>query len=405
MRMRGSSRAWYAFLVRDDSYGGERIDVGRELEDVPRWGWSRLRHRLGSALGGDVPHSGWRVGRGCCPLPHPPVVSAEGVGALLVEAGGVDAEDERLAAAAEAVLLDLEEALSVRLGVLLFVDEEVTVGVDGVLDRLLPGEVAGLGDLADDEGDAVGLLAPVGDHLDGADLGHRVGAAVLVLPVVQGLERVDDEEDLLLGVRLAEAVGVGEELGDEDVLSGDEAVLHAEALRDLADLEERLLTRVEEADVALGRDGVGELEAHGGLTGAGRTGEHHRGGGRHALAADGLIEPLETGLHRALELGRNLEVEDVGAALPGLETDVQVHVRHLLVPCWGCLTFLIYHVPVELCTGSCRFERDRPCRWDGLRPGGLRWSRTRGRCLGPGMPWASRWAADRGRHTRSFGTP
>jgi len=115
-------------------------------------------------------------------------LSAEGVGALLVEAALADAEDEGLAGAAEAVLLDLEESLAVRLGVLLFIDEEVAMGVDGVLDLLLAGEVAALGDLADDEGDAVRLLAPVGDHLDGADLSHRVRVAVLVLAVVQRLE-------------------------------------------------------------------------------------------------------------------------------------------------------------------------------------------------------------------------
>ena len=268
--------------------------------------------------------------------------SAEGVAALLVETGVVDTEDEGLTAAAEAVLLDLEEALAVRLRVLLFVDEEVAVSVDRVLDLLLTGEVAAFGDLADDEGDAEGFLAPRGDHLDGADLGHRVGVAVLVLAVIERLERVEEEEDLLALVLLAEFVSVSEDVLDHRVLTGDEAVLHAETLGDLADLEERFLTGVEEADVALCRDGVGELEAHGGLTGAGRTGEHHGRGGRHAFAADGLVEPLEAGLHRPLELGRYLEVEDVGAALPGLETDVQRHVGHSVCSVQGWLGLPYY---------------------------------------------------------------
>jgi hypothetical protein len=257
-------------------------------------------------------------------------LSAEGVGALLIEAGLTDAEDEGLAGAAEAILLDLEEALTVRLAVLLFIDEEVAVGIDGVLDLLLAGEVSALGDLADDECDAVGLLAPVGDHLDGADLGHRVGVTVLVLAVVQGLQRVEDEEDLLLGVGLAKRVGVVEDVLDEGVLAGDEAVLHVEPFGDLADLEERFLACVEEADIAGGHDRLRELEAHGGLACAGGAGEHHGRGWGHAFSADGLVEPLEAGLHRALQLSRYLEVEDVGAALPGLETDVEVHVRHIL---------------------------------------------------------------------------
>ena len=239
-----------------------------------------------------------------------------------------DAEDERLPRTAEAVLLDLEEAFAVCLRVLLLIDEEVAVSVDRVLDLLLAGEVAALGDLTDDEGDAVGLLAPVGDHLDGADLGHRVGVTVLVLAVVERLQRVEEEEDLLLGVGLPQLVGVSEDVLDQRVLAGDEAVLHAEPLGDLADLEERFLAGVEEADVSLSRDGISELEAHGGLACAGGAGEHHGRGGRHAFSADGLVEPLETGLHRAFQLGRDLEVEDVGAALPRLHRNVEVHVCH-----------------------------------------------------------------------------
>jgi hypothetical protein len=50
-------------------------------------------------------------------------------------------------------------------------------------------------------------------------------------------------------------------------------------------------------------------------------------------------------------LGRYLEVEDVGAVLPGLETDGEVHVRHgVLYPCWCCLTILMYHVRQGHCT-------------------------------------------------------
>ena len=72
---------------------------------------------------------------------------------------------------------------------------------------------------------------------------------VLVLAVVQRLERVEDEEDLLAGMSLAKRVGVGEDVFDHVVLPGDEAVLHVESTSDLADLEERFLAGVEEADV------------------------------------------------------------------------------------------------------------------------------------------------------------
>jgi len=91
-----------------------------------------------------------------------------------------------------------------------------------VEDGLFACEVAGLGDLADEGDDAVVGLGPVGEHLGGADGSHRVGA-VLPLAVVEGLERVLEDEDLLLGVRRAEVVGVLEEVWDEGVLADDEA--------------------------------------------------------------------------------------------------------------------------------------------------------------------------------------
>ena len=203
------------------------------------------------------------------------VSAAEGVGAFLVETGFLHTEDERLAVGAEAVLLNFEESFTVRLGVLLFVDEEVAVGVDGVFDLLFACEVAAFGDLADDERDAVGFLAPVGDHLNGANLGHGVGVAVLVLAVVQRLERVEDDEDLFVGVSLAKGVCMGEDVLYHVVLSCDEAVFHVEAFGDLADLEERFLAGVEEAEVAGRHDRFRELEAHGGLACAGGAGEHH----------------------------------------------------------------------------------------------------------------------------------
>jgi len=68
--------------------------------------------------------------------------AAEGVGAFLVETCFLHAEDEGFAVGTEAVLLDFEESFAVGFGVLLFVNEEVAVGIDGVFDLLLAGEVS-----------------------------------------------------------------------------------------------------------------------------------------------------------------------------------------------------------------------------------------------------------------------
>ncbi len=209
-------------------------------------------------------------------------------------------------------------------------------------DGLFACEVSGLGDLADEGDDAVVGLRPVGEHLGDADGSHRVGA-VLPLAVVEGLERVLEDEDLLVGVSLAEHVGVFEEVGDHRVLADDEAVLEAEAFGDHLDLVERLLARVVEAGVARLGDGIGHLQHEGGLAGAGGAGEHHDRRGDEAFAADGVVEPLEAHLLAVAEGLGHLDVSDVGAALETLDADVEVHLAHVIgsvLGVLGCRYFL-----------------------------------------------------------------
>ena len=260
-------------------------------------------------------------------------------GALFEESGLGHAEDVGAAVAAEAVLGDFEDAFAEGFAALVLVDEEGAADVDGVEDGLFAGEVARLGDLADEDDDAVVGLGPVREHFDRADRGHRVGAAVGVLAVVEGLERVLEDEDLLAGVGLAELVGVSEEVFDERVLSCDEAVLEVEALRDHLHLVERLLTGVVEADVACLGDGVRELEHHRGLACAGGAGEHHDRGGDEAFAAESVVEPVEAGALAGAESVRDRDLVDVGSALKTLDADVEVHLAHVVfstVPVGGC---------------------------------------------------------------------
>ncbi len=195
-------------------------------------------------------------------------------------------------------------------------------------DGLLARELTGLGHLADEDHHAVVGLGPVGQHLDAAHCRHGV-CAILPLAIVQRLERVLEHEDLLAGVGLAELIGVAEEVLDSHVLTDHEAVAEVEPLGHHLHLVERLLTRVVEADVTGARDGVGELEEHRGLPSAGRAGEHHDRGGDHALAADGVVEPLDAHLLAVTEGRRHLDVEDVGALLQTLDADVEVHLAHV----------------------------------------------------------------------------
>jgi len=266
--------------------------------------------------------------------------------ALLVEAGSFHAEDVRAATATEAVLGDLKDAFAVGLAALVFVDEETASDVDGVEDRLLAGEVSVLGDLADEGDDAVGRLGPVGEHLGAADWGVAVSVAVAVLTVVQGLERVLEDEHLLAGVGLAQVVGVGEEVLGHDVLACDEAVLEAESFGDHLDLEEGLFARVVEADVACAGDGVCELEEHRGLARAGGAGEHHDRRGDEAFTADGVVEPVDASSLTVAQRVGDLDVGNVRAALETLETDVEVHLAHVctvsLYLCLGFRSLLLY---------------------------------------------------------------
>lgn len=254
---------------------------------------------------------------------------------LLVKTTLFHPEDVPLATATEPVLLNFEETFAVGLGVLGLVDEEVAMDVDRVLHLLLAGEVAGLGDLTDDDGDAEVFFAPVGYEFDDADLRHGVGGAVGVLTVVQRLEGVEDEENLLRLVLLAKRIGVLQDIGDQRILTGDEAVLHTDAFGYLANLEEGFFAGVEETDVTGFRDGVCDLEAHGGFACAGGAGEQHRGGGRHAVAAECVIEERDAGFDGLFQFLGHVQVEDVGTTLPGLETDVELHLRHLNLVGWG----------------------------------------------------------------------
>ena len=247
--------------------------------------------------------------------------------APLVEAGRAHAEDVGLAAASEAVLGDFEDALSVSFAFFLVVDEQLTATVHGVEDGLLAGEVATLGDLADEHDDAIGGLGPVGEHLGGADRRHGV-CTVRVLAVVQGLQAVLEDEDLLAGVGLSDVVCVGEEVGDQGVLADDEAVAELEPLRHHLHLVEALLAGVVEADVAAAGDGVRQLEEHRCLPRAGGAGEHHHRGGDEACAADRRVEEVHTGLLAVAEGLGDLDVRDRGAALEVLDSNVEVH-RHV----------------------------------------------------------------------------
>ena len=205
------------------------------------------------------------------------------------------------------------------------------MGVDGVLDAVLALEFTVLSDLTDEDDDAVVLLRPVGESLGAAEGRHRVGAAAFHGDVVvEGLERVLEDEDLLVGVRLAKDLRVLQEAGDRGVLTDHEALTEAEAFHHHLHLEERFLAGVVEADVTRLGDGVGQLEEHRGLASARGAGEHHHRGGDEAFTAESVVEPRDADLAAGAERLGDLDIVDGGAVLEAFDTDVEVHLRHVV---------------------------------------------------------------------------
>ena len=205
------------------------------------------------------------------------------------------------------------------------------MGVDGVLDAVLALELTVLGDLTDEDDDAVVLLGPVGESLGAAEGRHRVGTAAFHSDVVvEGLERVLEDEDLLVGVGLAKHLRVLQEASDRGVLTDHEALTKSEAFHHHLHLEERLLTGVVEADVTSLGDAVRQLEEHRGLASAGSTSEHHHRRGDEAFATERVVKPGDADLAASAESPGDLDIVDGGTVLETANSDVEVHLRHVV---------------------------------------------------------------------------
>ena len=191
--------------------------------------------------------------------------------------------------------------------------------VNRVLDGVLPGEVAALCALTDEDHDAVGALGPVGEHLRAPHGARGVGDAVLVEPIIEGLQRIVKDEHLLLRVELLELVGVGQEVLHHSVVRNVEAVLEAEPLAAHLDLVEVLLTGVVEADVPCTHDGIGHLPEHRALARSRHAGEHVDAGGHEPLTTEGLIDPTDPTLVPLTKLCGHRDVVDAGCVSQALD--------------------------------------------------------------------------------------
>ena len=193
-------------------------------------------------------------------------------------------EDADLVGGAEAVLDGAQDAELVAALAL-----EVEHGVDHVLDDARAGDLAVLGDVADEDDRGAAALGE-GDELvgGGADLGDRARRAVDVVGP-HGLDRVDDGERRALGLERGQDVAeVG--LGGEP----ERRVGEAEARGAQADLGGGLLAGDVDGGRAAGGEGGGGLQQQRRLADAGIAADED-GRGRDEAAAEDAVELGDAG--------------------------------------------------------------------------------------------------------------
>ncbi len=164
---------------------------------------------------------------------------------------------------------------------------EIEDGVHHVLDHAGPGDLAVLGDMADEDG---GNAAPLGvaDHLvcRGADLGDRTGCGLdMVEP--HGLDRIDYHEVGPFGVERGEDVA--------ERCLGAEAhrrIGQPEPLRAHLHLRRRLFAREVKRLQPRSREGGGGLQEQGRFADAGVAADQDRRG-RHQPAAQDPVELVQ----------------------------------------------------------------------------------------------------------------
>lgn len=264
--------------------------------------------------------------------------------------GEVDTSD------AEAVLLDGEATLAIRLAPLSEVDREVKVNVDQVLEGLSTREASVLENVVDQEAHAEGALRPSRQNSDGAhggvvsrepttatglpvrkairvqsllrNLGHSGLLVDLVVGHDERRQTVLDEEDDLSGVLLHDLVESVDETIDVRLGLNEETMLEAKTLDGLAHLVDALFVTVVDGDVAGLGDSIRGLEHDGGLAVAGQTSDHRHSRTRDTIACHEQVHFLHARGDVLLQFLGHLDIQNVrlrGELDAGVET-IDLHV-------------------------------------------------------------------------------
>ena len=187
--------------------------------------------------------------------------------------------------------------------------------VHHVLELVGASHTTGLGHLTNhDHVDEV-LLSVVGEVLKRTFRGSRGDATGLEVPVVQGLERVHDQEEGLARILGAstQLVALLDQLLDIGLLTSRETATEAKPLDGHLELIEALLCSIEEDQRTAVSQLVRQLQHHGGLTGPWGPAEEGDSGRGKALAAESVIEEDQPTAVALAQVIGHLDVEDVGS--------------------------------------------------------------------------------------------
>ena len=148
-----------------------------------------------------------------------------------------------MTSATESVLLGLKHSATSELSVP-FLNREVEVSINHVLQLVATGHLPALVHLSDDNSVDHVFLAVISDHFQRADRSLRSPTAILVLPVIHRLQRVDNEEEGLTRIPGSDRITLLEQGGNVSLTADHEAVMEMEAFSNHLDLVEALLAGV-----------------------------------------------------------------------------------------------------------------------------------------------------------------
>ena len=235
-------------------------------------------------------------------------------------------EEEGVTTTAEPVLGGLEDSATFKVLVLCF-HAEVHHGIDHVLKLVGTSHLTRLVNLTDDDSIAVMLLAVVSNHCQAATILSSSTTTIGVLPIIQRLEAVHDEEEglVLVTALVTQSVAVLQESRDRSLLASMETVLEVKTLSNELHLVEAFLSSVEHHQGTVPGEAISHLQHHGSLTTTRSTSKESHSGRSKSTTTQSRVDVINATLDLVSKLLRNLNIKNVRPELDVIRLDVELH--------------------------------------------------------------------------------